>query len=63
MYKKERFGFLLTKEEKTALSRLAEIEGGLSLAALLRKLIRTEAQKYGIWPYPPSMKGGLYITK
>jgi len=49
MARKERFGFLLTKEERTALRRLAEREGGLSAAALLRQLIRAEAQKQGIW--------------
>ena len=59
MDKKERFGFLLTKEEKIALKRLAEIEGGLSAAALLRRLIRQAAQAQGIWPPIQSKKGGV----
>ena len=58
MERKERFGFLLTKEEKSALKRLAEREGGLSAAALLRRLIRQAAQEQGIWTLSKFEKGG-----
>ncbi len=48
MYKRVRFGFVLTEGEKRSLERLAEIEGGLSEAALLRRLIRRAAREQGI---------------
>lgn len=48
MYKRVRFGFVLTESEKRSLERLAEIEGGLSEAALLRRLIRRAAKEQGI---------------
>ncbi len=48
MYKRVRFGFVLTEGEKRSLERLAEIEGGLSEAALLRRLIRRAAKEEGI---------------
>jgi len=62
MKKKERFGFLLTREEKIALKRLAEREGGLSAAALLRRLIRQTAQKQGVWPLSYFEKGGVELN-
>ena len=49
MKKTERYGLLLTKKEAIALNHLAEIEGGLSQAALIRRLIREAAQKRNIW--------------
>ncbi len=48
MFKHVRFGFVLTEGEKRSLERLAEIEGGLSEAALLRRLIRRAAKEQGI---------------
>ena len=36
----KRFGFVLTSSEKDWLGRLAEAEGGLSEAAVIRRLIR-----------------------
>jgi hypothetical protein len=48
--KSERFGLVLTETEKRALDKLAEIEGGLSLAATLRRLISRSAEKRGLWP-------------
>jgi hypothetical protein len=48
MEKTERFGFWLTLEEKSLIIKLAEMEGGLSLAALIRRLVREAAQKHGI---------------
>jgi len=50
MLKTERLGVLVTTLEKAALQRLAEAEGGLSQAALVRRLIRREAQRQGLWP-------------
>ena len=50
MYKSRRFGLVLTSAEKHALNRLAEIEGGLSQAATLRRLIRQAAAERGLWP-------------
>ena len=48
--KVHRFGFVLTDDEKQALARLAEIEGGLSEAATVRRLIRRAANERGVWP-------------
>ena len=50
MNKSERFGLVLSATEKEALERLAEVEGGLSYAATLRRLVRKAAQRYGLWP-------------
>jgi len=50
MRKSERLGFVLSPREKSALEDLAEIEGGLSQSAVLRRLIRAEAQRRGVWP-------------
>jgi hypothetical protein len=49
MNKTERFGLIITPAEKVAVQRLAEAEGGLTQAALIRRLIRTEAQRRGVW--------------
>lgn len=48
--KSERFGLVLDPDEKNAVIQLAEQEGGLSRAALIRRLIRKEATVKGIWP-------------
>jgi hypothetical protein len=48
--KDERVGLVLSTTEKLALRQLADAEGGLSQAATLRRLIRAEAQRRGIWP-------------
>ena len=45
----ERLGLTLTAREKLAVKRLADLEGGLSLAALVRRLVRREAQRQGLW--------------
>lgn len=50
MEKTERFGFVLTPAEKRVFTRLAEYEGGLSQAALVRRLIRKAAYERGLWP-------------
>jgi hypothetical protein len=41
-------GLILTTAEKDALTKLAELEGGLSMAALIRRLIRDAAGRHGI---------------
>lgn len=50
MPKTERLGVLVTPLEKAAVQKLAEVEGGLSQAALIRRLIRREARRQGLWP-------------
>jgi len=50
MPKTERLGVALTPLDKEAVRRLADAEGGLSAAALVRRLIRQEAQRRGLWP-------------
>jgi len=44
----ERFGLILSPMEKRALVLLAEAEGGLSQAAVLRRLIRLAARDKGL---------------
>ncbi len=51
MRKGIRFGFVLTEDEKCALTRLAELEGGLSEAATVRRLIRRAAREAGVWKW------------
>jgi len=41
----QRFCLVLTQAEREATKQLAELEGGLSQAALVRRLIRSEAQR------------------
>ncbi len=48
MANKERFGFNLTERDSELLAQLAEIEGGLSQAAVIRRLIRIAAYKHGL---------------
>ena len=50
MERSERFGLVLSMQEKIALAQLAQIEGGLSQAAELRRLIRRAAKDRGLWP-------------
>lgn len=45
MKRNVRFGLLLSDGEKTVLSQLAALEGGLSQAAVLRLLIRRAARE------------------
>ena len=45
-----RFMVSMTPAERLALGRLAEVEGGLSKAALVRRLIRSAARARGLWP-------------
>ena len=48
MNRKVRFGFVLTEDEKKTLIRLSEVEGGLSEAATLRRLIHRAAREHGL---------------
>ena len=50
MKREFRFGLLISAVEKQALDRLAEAEGALTRAATVRRLIRIEARKRGLWP-------------
>ena len=50
MHRVTRFGLVLSQAEKAAVQRLAEAEGGLSQAALVRRLIRLEAIRRNLWP-------------
>lgn len=49
MYKTERFGMILTPDEKRTLEALAEDAGGLTMAATVRRLIRKEGHRLGLW--------------
>lgn len=47
--KTSRFNMYLTPAEKEMIARLAEIEGGLSEGALIRKLVRDAGMEYGLY--------------
>lgn len=49
MQRTERFSLVLSPKEKKAVSKLAEREGGLSQAALVRILIHRAAHEHGLW--------------
>jgi hypothetical protein len=53
MNKSEEFGLVLSPAEKDILRRLAEDEGGLSMASMIRRLVRAEARRHGLWPPSP----------
>jgi hypothetical protein len=46
----QRFPMMLSSTEKAVGLELAEADGGLSLAALFRRLLRVEAERRGLWP-------------
>ena len=56
MDRTERFGLVLSPVEKRVLAQLAEVDGGLSQAATIRRLIRIEARERGLWP-PVDQRG------
>ena len=56
MDKTERFGLVLTPDERAAIARLADSDGGLSMAAAIRRLIRHEAQRRNLWSVTPSIR-------
>jgi len=49
MTRTERLGLVMDAREKQAVKRLAEEDGGLSEAAAVRRLIRQEAKRRGLW--------------
>lgn len=50
MKKTKRLGLLLTEREKAWVVNLAKIEGGLSQAALIRRLINKAGMEHGLYP-------------
>ncbi len=50
MVKTERFGLVLTERERSALREIAAADGVDTQAAVLRRLIRQEARRRGMWP-------------
>ena len=52
MQRTERFALVLTEKEKSLVELLAQLEGGLSQAAMLRRLIHKAAQEHDIPPQP-----------
>jgi hypothetical protein len=54
----ERLGLVLTKQEKQWIIKLAELEGGLTQAALIRRLIRRKAVEHHLCP-----TGTQYLTQ
>ena len=49
MEKIKRFGMTLSEAEKNAILDLAEEAGGLSMSALVRRVIRNAALEKGVW--------------
>ncbi len=58
MYKKKRLGLVLSACEKRLVAQLADLEGGLSQAALVRRLIRKAGEDRGLWPQGRSEASG-----
>ena len=54
MQRTERFALVLTEYEKGLVEKLAEIEGGLSQAAVIRRLIHKAAWEHEVQPSPDS---------
>jgi len=48
MLKTKRIGLIVTKEEKDWVVLLAKLEGGLSQASLIRRLIHKAAEEYNL---------------
>ncbi len=63
MEKTERLGLTLTSAEKSTVVLLAEVEGGLSQAALVRRLIRKAACSKGLWPPTPRRDEGRQMVQ
>jgi hypothetical protein len=57
-----RFGLVMTESERRALDLMAQEDGDASQAAILRRLIVSEAKRRGLWPptatLPASAQGG-----
>jgi hypothetical protein len=63
--RRERLSLVLTSAEKSLVEQLAEVEGGLSLAATIRRLIRQAARQHGLEPYSRSQRvsEGTIVTR
>lgn len=48
--KSKMFGLALSPTEREAIRKLAQLEGGLSQAAVVRRLIVLEARRRGVLP-------------
>ena len=48
----ERLALVVSQREKRAVYLLAEAEGGLTVSATVRRLIREAAKQHGLWPMP-----------
>lgn len=48
MLKTKRIGLIVTDEEKKWVVQLAQLEGGLSQASLIRRLIHQAAEQYSL---------------
>jgi len=59
----EAFRLVMTPLEKSALEALAEHDDG-SQAAIVRRLVRSEAERRGLWPMPatPAREGVHYAA-
>jgi hypothetical protein len=53
--REEAFRLVMNQSERVALQQLAETEG-LSQAAIVRRLVRVEAKRTGVWPPPGTSK-------
>lgn len=60
--RRQRLSLVLTSGEKSLVEQLAEVEGGLSLAATIRRLIRQAARQHGLEPYSRSQRGSERTT-
>lgn len=45
-----KFTMVLNGPESVAMARLAALEGGLSKAEIVRRLVRDNAKRRGVWP-------------
>ena len=55
MLKTKRIGLIVTEEEKCWVVQLAKLEGGLSQASLIRRLIHKAAEEQSLVPLPSKL--------
>jgi hypothetical protein len=55
--KREHLGIVMLASHKTALEKLARANGE-AMAVVLRRLIREEAERRGLWPDPTPQPSG-----
>jgi hypothetical protein len=56
MLKSKRIGLIVTDEEKSWVLQLAQLEGGLSQASLIRRLIHQAAERHSLIVKPNTAK-------